>query len=134
MVTPLDEVASNVALPDIICDQPRTSLATGATPPLFSTLTQDPLVATGDEARLRVWLAVYGCFDPAPPFESFSAYRHGPERWIVEGRGESTAVEEGPTIVTYGLWSVNADTGDIIPYDVIATETVAENPPCLRMP
>ena len=125
LVTPVDEVASNVVFPDIVCDQPRTFLATGATPPLFSAPTQDPLVATGDEARLRVWLAVYGCFDPAPPFESFSAYRHVPERWIVEGRGGSTTAEEGPTIVTYGLWTVNADTGDIVPYDVIATELVA---------
>ncbi len=148
-VTPLDSVAADITIPNISCGNPVAFLGRGATPPLFlaptltptltptptptvtptptpiptptspiptptSTPFPPPLVGTIDEAQLRVWATVFDCFGHFPSLESFAAYQDTPERWVVEGKS---------TITHYGLWLVDAFTGEIIPADSIARET-----------
>ena len=125
--TDLDEVAGSIASPGILCGQPESSLAAGMTPPVFSTAPVAAAVTTGEEARLRVWLAVYGCFEPPPPPGSFTAYQDHPERWIVEGRQG-----EGASTVTYGLWLVDGE--GVTPYDEAAQQSIGANPTCFREP
>ena len=138
VVTDLDEVARSIASPGILCGQPQSSLAAGLTPPVFSTApvaptaTVDgaaPVVATAEQARLRVWVAVYDCFDPSPPSHRFTAYRSDSRGWIVEGRGG-----EGASTVTYGLWAVDAEKGDITPYDEVAQQSIVADATCFRKP
>ena len=67
-VAPEDGLAQAIASRDTVCDQPSVFLATGPTPLAFPTPTPSPtptsspvatpVVATGEQARLRVWLAV----------------------------------------------------------------------------
>ena len=121
-VEPADAVARAIDTPGIVCGVPRASLATGLTPPAFSTRGEGEGAATGEQARLRVWLAIYGCFDPAPAFDSFSAYQDSPGRWVVEGTQET---------LSYGLWLVDAGTGALTPYGQTA-EGIAANTACFR--
>ena len=123
-VEPADAVARSIDTPGVVCGVPRASLATGLTPPAFSTRGEGEGAATGEQARLRVWLAIYGCFDPAPAFDSFSAYQDSPGRWVVEGMQET---------LSYGLWLVDAGTGALTPYGQTA-EGIAANTACFRKP
>ena len=126
-ITPLDELA--------IQAQQRCALQ--------DTL---PAVVSGDQARLRVWIAIYDCFpepvlgadpNPIPPEDFFQAFQESPERWVVEGKGETervievTQTEQGSTETStvgatpttyYGLWKVDTATGEITALDTIARD------------
>ena len=81
-----------------------------------------PVVLTAEQAALRVWLATYKCFVPSPLFSAFSGYQDNPQRWIVEGRFEV----DPETTIMYGLWLVKTDTGNIEPWDALASQTAAK--------
>lgn len=139
-VTPVDEVARQVDSPGLVCELPKASIAGGNTPPVFATPapatpvaspTPEPL--TGDQARLRVWVAVRSCFNPIPPIGSFTAYRDSSGRWIVEGREETTSSQGSTALITYGLWAVDVSNGDVIPYDPIALATAGRTN-CYKAP
>ncbi len=160
LVTPVDQVASaiaaTIASDAAICARPAALLARGLTPPLFPTSTPTPaptptvvptatpnptalpptptatptaVAATGEQARLRVWVAVRSCFNTLPPVEVLTAYQDQPQRWIVEGRDTG---DEGAT-VTYGLWFVDASTGQITPSDLLAQRAAADES-CFKNP
>ena len=131
LVTPGDEVAGAIASGGVTCTEPRALLAGGLTPPLFPapTATPAPVVATGEQARVRVWVAVRSCFDPLPPAEVFTAYQDQPDRWIVEGRAAGAAA----SAIIYGLWFVDVATGAIAPSDALAQST-ATNDFCFKEP
>ena len=73
------------------------------------------------------------CFDPLPPLDAFTAYRDQPQRWIVEGRSPLTTSEGETVTVTYGLWFVDVETGDITPSDQLARNAAA-NTSCFKTP
>ena len=155
-VTPVDQVAQGIASLSLVCVRPEAFLAGRLTPPIFAAPgaasgvipaaqpgpaplaapapTLAPLVATAEQARVRVWASVRPCFEPPPPIESFTAYQDRPRRWIVEGRARTTSGQTATLTspATYGLWVVNADTGEIIPSDDEARRTVSEG--CIRVP
>ena len=91
--------------------------------------TPTPVVATGEQARVRVWVAVRSCFLPLPPLEVFASYQDQPDRWIVEGR----AVGDASPKIFYGLWLVDVATGAIAPSDAVA-EITATNDSCFKEP
>ena len=118
VVTPVDSVAQLIVTPGISCAPPDAFLSAMLTPPAFQATAPTPtptpsalLVPTGEEAALRLWVEVYGCYDHFPDSGSFSAYAEQPEQWTVEGKSEDTQ---------YGLWRVNKTTGDITPVDQLA--------------
>jgi len=97
-----------------------------------------PPAFTGEQAELRVWAAVYDCFDPKPERTSFTFFVDNPQRWLIEGRGEETVevqveqvvggvtesfTEERTETVYYGFWMVDATTAEITPWDRLARET-----------
>jgi len=91
-----------------------------------------PPAFTGEQAELRVWAAVYDCFDdPKPERTSFMSYVDSPQRWLVEGRGECTVGDETVTVY-YGFWVVDATTAEIIPWDQLARDT--EEQACYQTP
>ena len=47
-------------------------------------------MVTKDEAALRVWVQVYGCYDHFPEAGSFSAFAEQPEGWVVEGKNTAS--------------------------------------------
>ena len=162
LVTPVDEVAGVIDSDGVICAAPRALLAVGLTPPLFPTptplpaptatptpipapsatpvpthtpaptSTPAPVVATGEQARVRVWVAVRSCFNPLPPLEVFAAYQDQPDRWIVEGRAAGDA-GDGASATIYGLWFVDVATGAIAASDALAQIT-ATNQSCFKAP
>ena len=114
VVTPVDSVAQLVATPGIACAPPDALLSATLTPPVFQATVPTPsavLVTTPEEAALRVWVEVYGCYDHFPDSDSFSPYAEQPGQWTVEGKSDNTQ---------YGLWRVSKATGDITPVDQLA--------------
>jgi len=139
-ITPLDQLAEEAAA---VCELPAPTL-----PPVVRRAVFFPPVVTGEQAELRVWIAVYDCFDPRPERASFTVYVDNPQRWLVEGRGEETVevlvervvggttetfTEERTVTVYYGLWVVDATTAEITAWDQLARETTA-NEACYQTP
>ncbi len=110
-ITPLDQLAKQAA--------DKCGLATTAA---------FPPAMTGEQAELRVWEAVYDCFDPKPKRTSFKAYVDNPQRWLVEGRDNTVAP---PAL--YGLWKVEVTNATIAPWDNLA-RTTANMTACYRTP
>ena len=127
---PLGDVAANVGDPDLKCEEPNVRMDSGLTPPVFLPDTAEPILATGDDARRLVWLAVYGCFSPPPPVGAFTAYEDGANGWIVEGRVPTEDINEGSKIFTYGLWTIEARDAGPNPHDEIARDISRRN--CFR--
>ena len=146
-VVPLDEAASAISSREFVCSQPLALLADGLTPPTFAmptpvpidipttaptliptptkipTPTHTPLVSTGLQAELRVWLALRDCFSPLPTADSFTAYQDRPGRWLVEGKketGENATINQEERAVSYGLWIVDSESGNLTAYDDLA--------------
>ena len=139
-MTPEDEVAMKVDSLGLVCQLPGAFATNGNTPPVFSTpapptptLPPTPLTLTGEQARLRVWVAVRNCFDPLPPIETFTAYEDIGKRWLVEGRRDTPSPLGDTAIITYGLWVVDAGNGGISPYDSVAAST-ANKTDCYKEP
>ncbi len=110
---------------------------------------QLPAMVSGTQASLRVWIALYDCFPlsvvgesdvPIPPDDFFTTFQESPERWIVEGKGEterqveitvteqgaSETFTEGATPTTYyGLWVVDTSSGRIAARDQAARDIIA---------
>ena len=95
-----------------------------------------PVSFTPAQASLRAWLAVYECFEPPPKFEFFVGQQLTPQRWVVEGREvqEEEEFDIGPKKpdVLYGLWLVDTDTGQILPWDSLAILTAGRS--CFKQP
>ena len=111
-ITPLDQIAAQAAAK---CELPA--------PASF------PSAVTGEQAELRVWIAVYDCFAPRPKRTNFKVYVDNPQRWLVEG--EEAATETTPTIY-YGLWTVDTTTGALTPWDNLASATAVKT--CYHTP
>ena len=119
---PQDATAARIATGDVRCALPRAFLKDAPTPPLFlpapppaptPTPTIALLVSTAELAATQVWTSVYGCFQEFPSFESFAG-RPGLEgNWIVEGKSGTSQ---------YGLWEVDAVTGEPSPRDDLARQ------------
>ena len=110
-------------------------------PGSFFNRTARDLTSLSEQARLRVWIAIYDCYPqpvlgesdkPIPPEDFFQAFQESAERWVVEGKGdvelevEVTTTELGATetftetlenLTFYGLWEVDTDTGQITARD-----------------
>ena len=131
-VAPQDNVAQDISNPGFNCLPPLARRARGRTPPFFATPvprptpnlatatppplpTQAPLpkVSKAEDAATAVWVSVYACYGHFPVKGSFTATDHGSDRWIVEGRSSDTM---------YGLWSVDASSGEISPVDQLARQ------------
>ena len=137
-IKPEDNVATEIDTAESVCVPPIATRAKGRTPPRFAEPTPTPAptstplptvvpspplkVASISEAATSVWISVYNCFGNFPQIESFTATEDGPTRWVVEGRSEATV---------YGLWLVDAVTGEIIPADEVARKAESE---CLTTP
>ena len=109
-----------------------------------------PAVVSGEQAQLRVWIAIYDCYPlpqettsplPRPASGVFTAYQESLQRWVVEGvllttlavevtqpaqgGGTETFIEERITRVFYGLWEVDTNTGSITARDTDARDIQA---------
>ena len=91
---------------------------------------------------------MYDCFTPRPKNGAFNVLVDNPKRWLVEGRGEetveklkerdiidpATGLKTGTEIFTefetettfYGLYVVDATTGQITPWDTLASGTAVQ--------
>ena len=116
-VTPGNAIATSISLPSIICGEPVTQLSGAPTAPVILLPTPTPpvepeaLVQTPTQAALLVWVSVYNCYDHFPVLESFTANQDLSSNWVVEGKSETTQ---------YGLWRVNANTGEAVALDLLA--------------
>ena len=136
-ITPKDDTAKNISSPELSCVTPLPK-ARGRTPPQFgiptptpkptptpTTPPPDPVAPTpiprkieeASDAAVQVWITMYSCYGHYPLLASFSATEEGKNRWSVEGRSADTV---------YGLWSVDAVTGEITPADVVALNAQQE--------
>jgi len=146
-VVPDDAIAGSIASPNIQCNQPLAILFRAETPPDFLTHTPipppistpvptpvpppsptppptptptqtpvPPQVITSEQAQLRTWMSVFDCYDHFPKLASFTAHEDAPHGWIVEGNSD---------ITHYGIWQVDAQTGEITPSDILAIEASA---------
>jgi hypothetical protein len=86
----------------------------------LSTSSSFPPAVLGTQAELRVWAAVYDCFNH-PQRTSFTSYTDSPQRWLVEGRQEEVRDPLTGTVITpaefFGVWTVDAVSGEIRPWD-----------------
>ena len=117
-----------------------------------------PAVVSGEQAQLRVWIAIYDCYPRLiegvghhhpPPIRRFHRLPGDPIRWVVEGLAETTlevtvdrpaqgggtetSTEERTQANSYGLWDVDTNTGAIFPLDQEARDIVdlaAASGPC----
>ncbi|MFQ5860692.1 MAG: hypothetical protein ACE5IG_03970 [Dehalococcoidia bacterium] len=153
-VTPLDQVARDIAIPDVTCNLPTATLTTGPTPPLVllptptptpvptptptltptsiptPTPTPVPVVASAEEAEVLVWVASYNCFADKPPLDAFTAVQEAPLRWVVEGRTPPDF--DPPNDPRYGLWLVDGLSGAVTAWDSVAAAQVVRA--CYRLP
>ena len=74
------------------------------------------LISSADLASVRVWSGVYRCSQDFPSLASFTAREDVGGVWLVEGRTAATS---------YGLWEVEAATGDVRPRDERARQVSA---------
>ncbi len=129
-ITPLDQIAAQAA---VKCSLPA--------PASF------PAAVTGEQAELRVWIAIYDCIAPKPKRTSFKVYVDNPQRWLVEGKEDITVEVEVERVVGgvterftetrtvtsyYGLWTVDATSVTIAPWDLLARATAGKT--CYRTP
>ncbi len=80
---------------------------------VFASCDAGPIAVTGNQAAVRVWVATYDCFTPAPSLDVFRSAQESPSRWVIEGR-------VGDGAILFGLWLVETDTGSITGLDEIA--------------
>ncbi|MFQ6026700.1 MAG: hypothetical protein ACE5Q6_04200 [Dehalococcoidia bacterium] len=79
---------------------------------------------TDTRAALRVWLATYECFTPSPDLEDYKTFQENSSQWIVEAKHVVAATEFNAEIsISYGLWTVEVATGEIQPWDKLASDT-----------
>ena len=83
-----------------------------------------PVVLNAEQAALRVWIAVYDCFNPRTANTNFTAFQDKLGRWFVEGK---EAGEAGELVPAYGLWRVDSDTAEITPWDQVAKNTAGKS-------
>ena len=110
--TPDDRVSDRIVNSGLECGFPMVLLESDPTPPRFG----DPdaqfgggaLIDTPELAAVRVWSGVYSCSQDFPALSDFSAILDVKNQWLVEGRTDVTS---------YGLWRVDALTGEVEPLD-----------------
>lgn len=124
-VAPLDVVSETISSNETICKVPTAKFASGLTPPLFAGPNWTGTPLTGDQASLKVWIAIRSCYASLLPLESFTAYSESPQRWLVVGSGVNG--------VDYGMWFVDTVNGNITPHDSKAI-TTAGNTGCFFTP
>jgi hypothetical protein len=120
---PADRLADQIASSDFVCAFPAVLLEADPAPPRFVDVPPDPvavdeepieeapadetpldIITSGDLASIRVWAGVYNCSQDFPSLSSFIARRDVGGVWLVEGRTPVTA---------YGLWEVDAASGEV---------------------
>lgn len=107
-VTQGNAIASSIDSPSIICGVPVAHISGAPTPPHIilqgppALVEPDALVQTAEQSELVVWVSVYNCYDHFPDLTSFIGRQDESGNWVVEGRSP---------ITQYGLWRVNATTG-----------------------
>ncbi len=127
-VSAIDPIAADINQPDTQCVAPVTQFDRQYTPPKTvpsppdAPANPDILIGTGALASLIVWSNVYSCYDHFPELLSFTSNQDENGNWIVEGR--SAAIEEENSarkaVFFYGLWRVNAVSGEIVARDAQA--------------
>lgn len=124
---PVDRVADRIATSGFDCAYPTVLLEADSAPPRFvepvvvvdpsieepKVMEEEPtgpvaLITSADLAAIRVWSGVYSCSQDFPALSSFTARLDASDVWLVEGRTDVTS---------YGLWGVDAITGDVDPRD-----------------
>ena len=82
-----------------------------------------PIAIHAQQAALRAWMAAYQCFTPRPKSTSFVAHLVNPQLWVVEGREVQKQEKDQPKLpdILHGFWLVDTDTGEIQPWDALAT-------------
>jgi hypothetical protein len=126
---PVDGTATALAGGAFACGFPLVLLDGAAAPPLLSlrinpdAVDQAPVdaepeevIGSSDLAAMRVWSGLYSCSQDFPSLGSFIARADVGGIWLVEGRTEVTS---------YGLWEVEALTGDVRPRDDRARQVSA---------
>ena len=61
-------------------------------------------------------MSIFDCYDHFPQLVSFTVHDDAPRGWVVEGNS---------AITHYGIWQVDAQTGEITPSDLLAKEANA---------
>ena len=61
-------------------------------------------------------MSIFDCYDHFPELASFTAHEDAPHGWVVEGNS---------AITHYGIWQVDAQTGEITPSDILAIQASA---------
>ena len=126
----VDRIADRIANSGLVCEYPSVLLEADPAPPRFVAPPplaegelgeEEPegpamLIATSAHAAMRVWTGVYDCSQDFPDVASFIGREYVNGSWVVEGKSELTA---------YGLWEVDAYTGDVFPLDGLANAVVA---------
>lgn len=116
---PVDRIAERIAAGDMACKYPTVLLEADSAPPRF--VHADNIAASGaiinnsSYASMRVWSSIYDCSQDFPELANFVAYQYVNSTWMVEGKTADTQ---------YGLWQVNAITGDVEPIDDHARRVV----------
>jgi hypothetical protein len=124
---PVDRVADRIANSGLDCAFPTVLLEADPAPPRFvepavvvdpdASVVDEPvdepagpitLITSPDLAAIRVWSGVYSCSQDFPELSAFTARLDASNVWLVEGRTDVTS---------YGLWGVDAITGDVDPRD-----------------
>ena len=133
---PDDRVAEQIASGLVECTFPTVLLDADPAPPRFLTLqevaipeeipeepateeeqpTPPDIISSADLAAVRVWSGVYSCSQDFPSLASFTARPDVGGLWLVEGRTEVTS---------YGLWEVEAATGNVQARDERARQVEA---------
>jgi hypothetical protein len=125
--SPVDRIAERIATSGLDCAYPSVLLEADPAPPRFVeppvdidpeaaepvVVNEEPvgpvaIITSPDLAAIRVWSGVYSCSQDFPTLESFIARQDASNIWLVEGRTDVTS---------YGLWAVDAYTGDVEPRD-----------------
>jgi hypothetical protein len=100
----------------LVCAYPTVLLEAAPAPPRFvayadaagNVVDSSLLVGTSELATLRVWSGIYDCSQDFPELNDFTARQYVNQKWLVEGKAETTQ---------YGLWEVDAATGNVTPVD-----------------
>ncbi len=119
-VTPKDDTAADISSANVRCAPPSVLLRGQLTPPRIFVVEPTPtatptavpvqelLISTAELTAAQVWVTVYECYEDFPDFSSFTGRQGIQNTWIVEGRSG---------LIVYGLWQVNAVTGEVMPLD-----------------
>lgn len=131
VVTPGNATAAGIDSPSVICANPVSLISGSPTPPLIVLPTPvapaapSVLVDNSDLAAHVIWSRVYSCYDHFPVRSSFTAISDENGNWVVEGRSAPLVEETRSAVFFYGLWRINAVTGQDFALDFQANRAAS---------